>query len=83
MAEIDHHRGNHRWPGRCLCRNSDAAADLNDPRAQKIATAIGFAMSRQHDPLSRITAVEPSRALKTIEGAITDADFFLAGAVDS
>ena len=57
-----------------------AAADLNDPRAQKIATAIGFAMSRQHDPLSRITAVEPSRALKTVEGAITDANFYLAGA---
>ncbi|MCB2166023.1 MAG: peptidoglycan-binding protein [Deltaproteobacteria bacterium] len=57
-----------------------AAADLNDPRAQKITTAIGFAMSRQHDRLSTITAVEPSRALRTVEGNISDPDFYLAGA---
>jgi hypothetical protein len=57
-----------------------AGADRNDPRAQKIVKAIGFAMSRQHDQLSSITAVERNRALKTIEGTIANADFYLAGA---
>jgi peptidoglycan hydrolase-like protein with peptidoglycan-binding domain len=56
-----------------------AATGLNDPRAQKIATAIGFTMSRQHDSLASIKAIEQTRALKNIDGAIADKDFFLAG----
>jgi peptidoglycan hydrolase-like protein with peptidoglycan-binding domain len=56
-----------------------AATGLNDPRAQKIAAAIGFTMSRQHDNFASIKAVEPTPALKKIDGAIADADFFLAG----
>ena len=56
-----------------------AGTDLNDPRAQKIVKAIGLAMSRQHDSLASITAVEPTRALKNIDGAIADEGFYLTG----
>jgi len=58
-----------------------AGADLNDPRARKIATAIGLSMSRQHDNLARIEAVEPTRALKNIDGAIADEGFYLTGSL--
>jgi|GEM_PF-3150704 len=56
------------------------AADLNDSRAKKMAQAIGLAMSSQHDDLTRITAVEMTPSLKSIDGTVADADFYLAGA---
>lgn len=56
------------------------AADLNDPRAEKLALAIGYAMSNQQDRAAGITSVQRTPALSSVEGTIADPDFYLAGA---
>ena len=56
------------------------AADHNDSRAIKMAQAIGFVMSSQHDDVASISAVEMTPSLKSIDGTVADADFYLAGA---
>ena len=56
------------------------AADLNDPRAEKMALAIGYAMSNQQDRAAGITSVQRTPALTSVDGTIADPDFYLAGA---
>ena len=56
------------------------AANLNDPRAEKMALAIGYAMSNQQDRAAGITSVQRTPALTSVDGTIADPDFYLAGA---
>ncbi len=56
-----------------------AAAEVDDPRAQKIALVIGYTLSHQQDRIAAITGVAKTKALPPGE-TLADPDFYLAGA---